>query len=134
MDQASRIIARWAGANSLITHERVACGAWKKAVGRKIAEHAKAVKLVRSTLVVEVEDDIWRQNLWSLRQAVLRNVEMSIGPGIVTDLEFRVMPPRRAPQREVATPLQNRPTDEADGIADPGLRRIYKAARARETA
>src|SRR5438874_12383013 len=137
MDQASRIIAQWTGVSDVITHERIACTAWKKAVGKRIAAYTRALKLVRSTLVVEVEDDIWRKNLWSLRYQILRNLEKAIGPEIVSDLEFRVMPQRLGPQRaghEVDAHLPLQPVDEADRIADPGLRRIYKAARLRETA
>ncbi len=136
MDQASRIIARWSGVSGVISHERIACTAWKKAVGRKIALRTRALKLVRATLVVEVEDELWRKNLWSLRYQILRNLEKAIGPEIVRDVELRVMPPRFGPRREV----EERPApglfggDEAEEIADPGLRRIYKAARLRETA
>jgi len=134
MDQASRIIARWTGVSDVISHERIACGAWKRAVGKKIAMHTRAWKLVRTTLVVEVEDEVWRSNLWSLRHQILRNLEKAIGPDIVKNVEFRVMPQRIGPQRDTkpsadgAAPL----FDEADAIADPGLRRIYKAARSRE--
>src|SRR5207248_9595673 len=134
MDQASRIIARWTGVSDVISHERIACGAWKKAVGKKVALRTRALKLVRSTLVVEVEDEIWRKNLWSLRYQILRNLEKAIGPEIVSDVELRLMPPRREPQRDTGESLVLRPFDDADSITDPGLRRIYKAARRRETA
>jgi hypothetical protein len=139
VDQASRIIAGWSGASGLIGPERIAVGAWKKAVGRRLAERTRAAKLVRETLVVEVEDQVWRENLWSLRHHILRNLESAIGPGIVRHLEFRVMPPRIQPRREnrsSAGPnlFSDVRRDDADAIEDPGLRRIYKAARRRETA
>jgi predicted nucleic acid-binding Zn ribbon protein len=134
MDQASRIIAQWTGVSDVISHERIACGSWKKAVGKKIALRTRAIKLVRNTLVVEVEDEVWRKNLWSLRYQILRNLQKAVGPEIVTAIELRVMPPRFGPQRETAD-LQNAvPLDDADAIVDPGLRRIYKAARRREIA
>src|SRR5579863_954209 len=134
MDQASRIIAQWTGVSDVISHERIACAAWSKAVGNKIAQRTRAVKLVRTTLVVEVEDELWRKNLWSLRHQILRNLEKAIGPEIVTDVELRIMPPRLGPQREVESRLALEPLDDAAGIRDPGLRRIYKAARRREIA
>jgi predicted nucleic acid-binding Zn ribbon protein len=133
MDQASRIIAQWTGVSDVISHERIACAAWKKAVGRKIALRTRALKLVRNTLVVEVEDETWRKNLWSLRYQILRNLEKALGPEIVTAVELRVMPPRFGPQREQGAALEA-PLDDAESIVDPGLRRIYKAARQRETA
>ncbi len=132
MDQASRIIAQWSGVSDVISHERIACGAWKKAVGKRLADRTTAVKLVRDRLVVEVEDEMWRRNLWSLRFQILKNLEKSIGSEIVADLEFRIMPRRREPQRETLSTLDLQ--DDASAIADPGLRRIYRSARRRETA
>jgi hypothetical protein len=135
MDQASRIIAQWTGVSDVISPERIACAAWSKAVGKKIALRTRAVKLVRTTLVVEVEDELWKKNLWSLRYQILRNLEKAIGPEIVAAVELRVMPARFGPKRESEPRLAFEvPLDEAEGIADPGLRRIYKAARRRETA
>jgi hypothetical protein len=132
MDQASRIISRWTGVSDLINRERMACGAWKKAVGKRLAERTRAVKLVRERLVVEVEDEVWRQNLWSLRFQILKNLEKAIGPEVVGDLEFRVMPPRREAQRETLPALA--PADESLQIQDPGMRLVYRNARRRESA
>lgn len=134
MDQASRIMARWEGVSDVIDHERIACAAWKRAVGKRVALRTRALKLVRSTLVVEVDDEVWRKNLWSLRYQILANLEKAIGPDIVRDVELRVMPPRLGPKREQSAAPIGTMTDEAEAIADPGLRRMYKAARSRETA
>jgi hypothetical protein len=103
-------------------------------VGKRIAAHTRAAKLVRNTLVVEVEDDIWKKNLWGLRYQILRNLEKAVGPEIVHELELRVMPLRREPQRDTGERLVLEPVDDADAISDPGLRRMYKSARRRETA
>lgn len=151
MNQASRILARsflqqgGLGKDSvegLISREAIACKAWKKAVGKRLAARTNAVKLVRDRLVVEVEDEIWRNNLWSLRYQILKNLEKCLGPEIVGDLEFRVMPLRREPQRAapVVAAAAVLPDDVADlpddaaAIQDPGLRRNYRRARDRETA
>ena len=135
MDQASRIIARLTPASDLITRESIACRAWKKAVGKRLAAYTTPQKLVRDRLVVEVEDEVWRTQLWSLRYQVLRNLEKAIGPGIVSDLEFRVMPPRREPQRaKASTGTLPGLADEAAGIEDPILRRNYRLSRARASA
>ncbi len=134
MDQASRIMARWTGISDVIDGERIACAAWRRAVGKRLALRTRALKLVRTTLVVEVEDELWRKNLWSLRYQILANLEKVIGPEIVKDVELRVMPPRVGPKREEAAALTGDVIDEAEDIADPGLRRIYKAARSREIA
>jgi len=137
MDQASRIFAACflsgkQGEADLIGRDRLACAAWKKAVGKRLAAVTRAQKLVRDRLVVEVDDEVWRDNLWSLRGQILKNLETAIGPGIVSQVEFRVMPARRAPQREIALP--GIPRDESADIEDPSLRRIYRNSRRRQTA
>ena len=132
MDQAGRIIAGMKGAAAIASPERIACGSWKRAVGKRLADRTRAVKLVRDRLVVEVEDEVWRDSLWKLRFQILRNIEKAIGPEIVSDLTFVVAPQRREPQRETGTlrPALASP-DEADAIADPGLRRVYRNSRRR---
>ena len=134
MDPASRIIAQWQGVSDVISHERIVCGIWKRAVGKKLAQRTRALKLVRTTLVVEVEDEMWKRNLWGLRYQILHNLAKAVGPEVVTDIELRIMPPRFGPQRAETVGRFELSADEADAIADPGLRRIYKAARRRETA
>lgn len=135
MDPASRILAKWAGASEtgteLVSHERLAVGAWKKAVGKRLADRARAIKLVRDRLVVGVDDEVWQKNLWGLRYQILKNLEAAIGPGIVASVEFRILPQKIEPQRAT---ISSQPVDEADLITDPGLRRIYRNARRRETA
>jgi hypothetical protein len=133
MDQAGRIIAGMKGADAVASPEGVACGAWKRAVGKRLALRTRAVKLVRDRLVVEVEDEVWRESLWKLRFQILRNIEKEIGTEIVSDLQFVVAPPRREPQRETGShpPAALVNPDEADAIADPGLRRVYRNSRRR---
>ena len=131
MDQASRIIAQWShGGSDLISSERVACAAWKKAVGTRLANRTTALKLVRDRLVIEVEDEVWRNNLYSLRPQILRNLEKALGPGIVGDISFEVRPRRMEPQRETK-PAPAADTQAGLDIADPGLRRIYRISRQR---
>jgi predicted nucleic acid-binding Zn ribbon protein len=132
MDPASRIIGQWGGVSDVIAPDRVVCSVWARAVGKAIARRTRAVKMVRNTLVVEVEDELWRRNLRSLQGQILRNLIKAVGPDVVNYLEFRVMPARRPPEREIAAALKS--ADEADAISDPGLRRIYKADRRRQTA
>jgi hypothetical protein len=84
--------------------------------------------MVRTRLIVEVEDDTWQRQLFGLSRQILRNLERNLGAGLVGDVEFRVVPRKRQPERaRVAAP--GLPVDEADGIGDPVLRGIYKASR-----
>lgn len=135
MEPISRIVAGDSNVSGIVGHETMACAVWKKAVGGRIAQRTRAIKLVRDTLVVEVEDELWRLNLWGLRGQILRNLDKALGPNIVLHLDLRIMSPRIGPQRATLTlvPAPGK-LDEADEIQDPGLRRVYKAARRRDTA
>lgn len=131
MERASRVLGKLSLPQETFTSEAVVRAAWASAVGKKIAVHARAAKLVRSHLIVEVEDAIWQRQLFVLREQIRRKLEESVGAGIVEDIEFRVMPARLGPQlARRAMPG----ADEANGIADPVLRNIYKASRKRELA
>jgi hypothetical protein len=134
MQQASRFIASLGNLRESCDAGDIVCAAWKRAVGKKVAVHTRASKLVRNTLVVEVEDWLWQRNLMGLSRQILKNLEQAVGPNLVIDLEFRVMPPRRGPMVAAVSMPAFALQDEADGIADPGLRRIYRRRRNREIA
>jgi predicted nucleic acid-binding Zn ribbon protein len=125
MERASSFVRKLS--RGMITPEEMACAAWADAVGKRIATHTRAAKLVRTRLVVEVEDATWQRNLNSLSRHILHNLQKALGPGIVDDLEFRVMPRRREP--ELARASMPALLDEADAISDPILRDLYKISR-----
>ena len=128
MERASKLIRELRLPGDTISGEQIACAAWPHAVGRKIAAHTRAARMVRTRLIVEVEDQIWQRQLFALSAHILRNLEKSLGGGLVEEVEFRITPRRREPQRaDVAAPALA--ADEADGIADPVLRDIYRASR-----
>jgi hypothetical protein len=134
MEQASRLLASLGNLRESCDAGDLVCAAWKKAVGKKVANHARAAKLVRDRLVVEVEDWMWQRNLMGLSRQITTNLEKIVGPGIVADIEFRVIPPRRGPQVATASASAFELTDDASGIADPVLRRIYRHKRQKEIA
>jgi hypothetical protein len=133
MEHAGRSFARSKAARACLTPEERACAAWPAAVGKRLAGRARAVTLVRERLVVEVEDALWQRNLYSLRFQILENLAACLGEDSPRDIEFRIGVPRRPPMRE-ETPLSGSrfaPGDEAAGIADAVLRRIYLVSRRR---
>jgi predicted nucleic acid-binding Zn ribbon protein len=132
MERASRLLGKMNIPRETYGAEELACAAWKRAVGKKIAAHARAAKLVRTSLIVEVEDDVWRMQLQALRGQILANLAKHIGQGHVDSLEFRVVPLRLGPQR--ATFATANAEDEAERITDPGLRRVYRYLRAKALA
>lgn len=143
MERASRVLGSLrlkAVETAGVRVYHLAPGAWKAAVGAKLAKHARPVWLENGKLVVEVEDAVWQSQLYSLRGQMLGRLEKVVGAGHIRSLEFRVVPPRRAPQRAesadsaftLASPPA--PADEADMIEDPILRRLYRSARRKATA
>src|SRR5260370_35489606 len=88
--------------NAVISAEELACAAWPGAVGKTLAAHTRAARMVRSRLVVEVEDAPGQRQLFGLSRHILANLGKSLGRGLVRDGEFRVAPRRREPRR--ATP------------------------------
>ena len=132
MERAGRGLAKLKLARHGVADEQLACAAWPVAVGKTIANLTVAVNLVRSRLVIQVEDATWQRQLWSLRGQILSRLAEALGRTIVEELEFRISVPRRKPvQTEVSSGLF---TDEADSIRDPMFRNIYKAARRKANA
>ncbi len=136
MERAAKLLRQWKLASGCVSADEVAIAAWQVAAGKKIAAHSRAVNIVRGRLVVEVTDEIWKSQLRSVRAFILNRIEKDLGPTIVTDIEFRVVPPRRGPGREeqvIRGPLLAS-LDDADRIEDPFLAKVYRANRKRTIA
>jgi predicted nucleic acid-binding Zn ribbon protein len=99
-----------------------ACAAWKVAAGKKIAEHTRATRLVRGSLIVEVEDPVWQRQLSTMSRMLVANLEKALGEALITDIDFRPMPRRKEPQR--AERAIGR-----DDVLDPVLDVLYRQSR-----
>ena len=137
MERAGRLISKLKIPKEVLEPEALARTAWPVAVGRTFAVHARAVRLVRSTLVVECEDSVWQNHLYTLSAQIVRNMQSILGPQVVTGLDFRPMVPRRGAQtavaiRKEAVPVESVAVDEADSIADPVFRHLYKQSRKKQ--
>ena len=141
MERAARLFQNKRVSGDVLNLEDLVKAAWPVAVGKTIAAHTGRVRVVRNTVVVEVEDAIWQRQLFSLSEQVLRRLKAVLGPSNLEAVEFRVGIPRRLPQRaahpdsvpkndEKQQPL----LDEADGIRDPMLKKVYQLSRKRATA
>jgi hypothetical protein len=126
MERAGRLIGKLKLSTAPADLESRACAAWKLAAGAKIAKHTRATALVRGALVVEVEDLVWQKNLWGLRHTLIKNLAKALGETLVTDLDLRPMPRRRAPERAETV---RRPIE---GIEDPVLEMLYRQSVARD--
>ena len=131
MERASKLLRRLAQSGEIVTPEQMALAVWPAAVGPTIAPNTRAAKLVRTRLVVEVGDVTWQRQLFALTPFILRNLNQALGPGFVDEVEFRIVPARRQPARarQAAPGAATHAADEADGIADPVMRDIYRISR-----
>jgi predicted nucleic acid-binding Zn ribbon protein len=127
MERAGRLIGKMKLSPDLVDPETRARAAWAVAAGKKIAEHTRATTLVRGSLIVEVEDHVWQRQLNSLRHFLLRNLREILGDQTVTEIDFRPMPRRIAPQKAATA----RPVD---GIGDPVMGMLYRESKKREMA
>jgi hypothetical protein len=134
MERASKLIRHLGLAGGAITVDELACAAWPQAVGKKIASHSRAAKMVRTSLIVEVEDATWQRQLFSLKPFIVHNLAKILGPGMIEETEFRIVPRRRDPQRAIQAVPAGLFADEADAIEDPVMRGIYKNARTKAQA
>jgi hypothetical protein len=132
MERASTLIRGMKLPGGTLSGEELACAVWPQAVGKKLASHTRAARLVRTRLVVEVEDITWQRQLNALSRHIVNNLEQILGKGAVDDIEFRIVPRRREPQR--ASEAMPALFDESAAIADPVMRSIYRAARKKATA
>lgn len=126
MQRAGQLIGKLKLSRDPADAEARAVAAWRVAAGKRIAAHTRATALVRTSLVVEVEDVVWQRQLNTLRHFLVRNLADALGEALVTDIDFRPMPPKRQPQRAtVARPAL---------IEDPVLDLLYCESKNRNTA
>ncbi|MEO8027205.1 MAG: DUF721 domain-containing protein [Bryobacteraceae bacterium] len=151
MERAGRLLAKIKLPETSVTAEERVRAAWPAAVGPKIASKTRIFGLVRSTLVIEVEDIVWQRQLTTLCGPILKNLCRSLGPGAVTEIDLRPAIARRGPQSETEVrrraeeakaqedalrmgpqrALTARP--DAEGIADPVLGIVYRNSRKKAT-
>ena len=91
MERAGQVLGKLKLAKQGLTDEELARSAWPPAVGKKIALRTRVVGLVRTRLVIEVEDAVWQRQLWTLQGQILQGIEKVLGRQVVTGLEFRLI-------------------------------------------
>ncbi len=109
--------------------EQLACACWAAAVGPRIAANTRPIRLLSKRLIVDVEGQAWRRELASMSRRIAAKVNRAMGSDLIEDVDFRVaVPNRRGPGRAESTAGQVR-NDEAAGIGDPNLRRLYRRSK-----
>jgi predicted nucleic acid-binding Zn ribbon protein len=72
--------------------EAASIAAWKHAVGEGLSIHAVPVQLQNATLVVAVEDAIWKRQLEQMRGQLLFRLNSVLGQALVKSIELRIDP------------------------------------------
>ncbi len=109
--------------------EQLACSCWAGAVGPRIAANARPIRLLGKRLIVDVEGQEWRRELASMSRKIAAKVNRAMGSDLIEDVDFRVaVPNRRGPGRAESAAGQVL-NDEAAGIDDPHLRRLYRRSK-----
>lgn len=72
--------------------EAACLGAWKHAVGEGLSSHAVPQQLQSATLVVVVEDAMWKKQLEQMRSQLLFRLNSVLGQALVKSIEFRIDP------------------------------------------
>jgi len=136
MERAARLIKNNKLSQAIFSEDDLARAVWPTAVGKAIAAHTSRLKIVRTTLVVEVEDALWQRQLYPLTSQILQRLHKITGSDAIQEIEFRIGIPRRQPQRAEARAGEEmgRPSDESDEIQDPVLKRVYRISRKKASA
>lgn len=137
MERAAQLIKKDRHSRQIIGENEIVRGIWPSAVGKAIARHTVRLNIVRTKLVVEVEDAIWQKQLFPLSAQIVQRLQKLLGNTDIQDIEFRVAVMKRQMQREESVrpaSTDSRSYDEADQILDPVLKKVYRNSRKRATA
>lgn len=99
MERAARLIKKSKLSHQVLSEDDLARAAWPAAVGKAIAAHTIRIRLVRTNLVVEVEDATWQRQLYTLRAQILERLRKFTGSDSIQEIEFRIAIPRLQPKR-----------------------------------
>ena len=134
MERAARLIQKSKYSRQILTDDELMKAIWPAAVGKAIADHTSSLRLVRSTLIVEVEDAVWQRQLHGLTLQIVDRLRKITGSDCIDDVEFRIAIPRRQAQRAESMDsgaVQNDAGEDAETIQDPVLRKLYRMSRKR---
>jgi hypothetical protein len=102
---------------------------WMAAVGRELGQRTRPTWFANGRLTIDVDGAEWREHLYPLSGTILTRLNKLLGERKVEWIDYRLTrPPRRPPGRAASLA---EPRDEASGIQDPQLRRLYRASMKR---
>jgi hypothetical protein len=81
-----------AAGNSPDAIEAAVLAVWLYATGDGIRPHAAANRLEGTTLIVDVRDTVWQQQLSLMRSQLIYRINTTLGQSLVKQIELRVDP------------------------------------------
>ncbi len=130
MERAGRLLRALKLPEGCADFESLARAAWPAAVGKRLASRTRAVGYEDGCLTVEVNDPVWLPHLQTMYSQIIGRLQEIAGKDVVRRVRLKQGIPRIEPKRAG----QTEGNDEADGIKDPGLRRVYLRSRKRSLA
>lgn len=61
---------------------------WNDIVGRRVAEHARALRVDNGRLFVEVDSSVWSQELTLMKRKIVRQINDRIGRKAIDNIHF----------------------------------------------
>jgi predicted nucleic acid-binding Zn ribbon protein len=129
-------ILKASGASAEVA-EAACIGAWRYSVGEGLSAHAVALQLQGSSLIVAVEDEMWKKQLHQMRGQFMFRLNSVLGQALVKSIEFRIDPKKLAAARGPEAGITKQQGDykvpvellsAAATIEDVGLRRAFLGA------
>lgn len=68
--------------------ENLAFAYWESVVGKEIAHHTEPEKIVKGTIVVKVDNDVWRNELSFFKNEIIQKLNNKIGKKIIQEIKF----------------------------------------------
>jgi len=65
---------------------------WQSAVGDQIGENTNPAVFKGSLLIVNATSSAWVQQLWFLKEEIVRKVNQALGEDLITEIKFRIGP------------------------------------------
>ena len=62
---------------------------WRELAGEKVADHTRAVRFQRGTLVVEVDHPSWMNELSYLKHRMIDEINKHLGKPVVKAIQFK---------------------------------------------
>lgn len=68
--------------------ENLAFAYWDSVVGKEIALHTEPEKIVKGTVIVKVDNDVWRNELAFFKNEIIQKLNQRIGKKLIQEIKF----------------------------------------------